>query len=76
MDRGIDSRLGIKVARWYTFKPKIPIWVRYVGSFNGRCWYILCPFDQSCGHFGVFYGHLEYIFRFGMFYQEKSEAHS
>jgi hypothetical protein len=41
--------LGIRVARWYIFKPKIQIWVKFV-----RCWYILCPS-------GRFYGHLVYF---------------
>jgi hypothetical protein len=27
------------VARWYTFEPKIPIWVNFGSSCNGRCWY-------------------------------------
>jgi hypothetical protein len=36
-----------RVARWYVFKPKIQIWVNYVGPGNGRCWYILWPFGQS-----------------------------
>jgi hypothetical protein len=35
-----------RVTRWVTFKPKIPIWVNFWGFFNGRCWYILCPFGQ------------------------------
>jgi hypothetical protein len=29
-----------RVARWFIFKPKIPIWANFVGSFNGRCWQI------------------------------------
>jgi hypothetical protein len=33
---------------------KIPIWVNYGGSCNGKCWPILLPF-------GLFYGHLVYI---------------
>jgi hypothetical protein len=32
------------------FKPKIPIWVIFGGSCNGRCWHILLPF-------GLFYGY-------------------
>jgi hypothetical protein len=39
-----------RVARWYIFQPKIPIWVNFGGSCNGRCWSILWPF-------GLFYGH-------------------
>jgi hypothetical protein len=26
-----------RVARWYIFKPKIPIWVNFGESCNGRC---------------------------------------
>jgi hypothetical protein len=40
-----------RVARWYIFIPKIPFWVKFGGSCNGRCWYILRPF-------GKFYGQL------------------
>jgi hypothetical protein len=42
---------GSRVARLYTFKPKIPIWVNFGGSCNGRCCYILWSF-------GIFYDHL------------------
>jgi hypothetical protein len=31
------------------FTPKIPIWVNFAGSFNGRRWYILLPFGLLCG---------------------------
>jgi hypothetical protein len=68
-----------RVARWYIFKPKIPVWVNFRGSCNGRCWYILL-------RLGPFYGHLIHftticyilwqsgIFfpRFGKSHQEKS----
>jgi hypothetical protein len=47
---------------------KSQFWVNFGVSCNGRCWYILWPFDQ-------FYGHLVYIMaiwhifpRFGIFY--------
>jgi hypothetical protein len=40
----IDNR----VARWFVFKPKIPIWVNF-----GAC----CD-----GSDGIFYGHLVYVF--------------
>jgi hypothetical protein len=29
-----------RVARWYIFKPKIPVWVNCGGSCNGWRWYI------------------------------------
>jgi hypothetical protein len=43
---GYESR----VARRYIFKPKIQLWVNFGGSYNRRCWYILCPFGRFCGH--------------------------
>jgi hypothetical protein len=43
-----------RVARWHIFEPKIPIWVNFGGSCNGRCWYILWPFD-------LFYSRLVYF---------------
>jgi hypothetical protein len=56
---------GIRVARRHIFKPKIPIWVNFGGSYNGRCWLyfmeiwsILRPFGILCG----FYHHLMYLF--------------
>jgi hypothetical protein len=47
-------KVETRVARWFVFKPKIPIWVNFGGSCNGSCWYILWPF-------GLFYGHLVYF---------------
>jgi hypothetical protein len=44
----------IRDARWFVFKPKIPSWVNFRGSCNGKCWYILCPFS-------LFYGHWKYF---------------
>jgi hypothetical protein len=35
-------------------KPKIPIWVNFVGLCNGKCWDILRVF-------GLFYGHWKYL---------------
>jgi hypothetical protein len=29
---------SIRVARWYIFKPKIPIWVNFGVCCNKRCW--------------------------------------
>jgi hypothetical protein len=42
-----------RVARWFIFKPKIPIWVNFGVPWIGKCWYILW---QSV----LFYGHLGY----------------
>jgi hypothetical protein len=75
----VNLEVKSRVARWYSFKPKIPIGVNLGGSCNGICWYILCPF-------GLFYCHLVYFAaiwyslwyfgiyfpRFGMLHQEKS----
>jgi hypothetical protein len=67
-----------RVARWHIFKPKIPIWVNFGRSCNGRCWYILCPFGLFYGHLWYFVAiwdilcFLIYLFRFGTLYQEKS----
>jgi hypothetical protein len=30
-----------RVARWFVFKPKLPIWVNFGGPLNGKCRYIL-----------------------------------
>jgi hypothetical protein len=30
--------IEIRVARWYMFKPKIPIWVNFGVTCNERCW--------------------------------------
>jgi hypothetical protein len=29
------------VARWFVFKPKIPIWENFGGPLNGKYWHIL-----------------------------------
>jgi hypothetical protein len=42
------------VARWLVFKPKIPIWVNFRGSCDGRCWCILWPFVRFDGHLAIF----------------------
>jgi hypothetical protein len=38
------ARVGYRVARWYIFKPKIPVWI----NFEGR----------AMEDLGIFYGHL------------------
>jgi thiol-disulfide isomerase/thioredoxin len=43
--------VAIRVARWFVFKPKIPIWVNFGGPWNGKCRYILWSF-------GIFYDQL------------------
>jgi hypothetical protein len=44
-------RKKIRVARWFVFKPKIPIWVKFRGPWRGKCCHILRPF-------GIFFCHL------------------
>jgi hypothetical protein len=65
------------VARWFVFKPKMPIWVNFGGYCNGSCGSILWPFWSILRSLGTVGGHLVYfmviwyIFGFGMLYQEK-----
>jgi hypothetical protein len=58
------------------FQTKSPDLGKFLGACNGRCfnvhlvyfmagWYILWPF-------GIFYGYLVYLTRFGMLHHEKS----
>jgi hypothetical protein len=43
-------------------KPKIPIWVNFGGSFDGRCWYGRLVYFMAIWYilqpFGIFYAHL------------------
>jgi hypothetical protein len=62
----------VRVARWFVFKPKIPIWVNFGGSCYGKSWYILWPLETLFGHL-VYFVVIWYIFRhFGILDQEKS----
>jgi hypothetical protein len=68
-----------RVARWFVFKPKIRIWVNFVGSWYGKYWYIFDHLVYFTGignilwPFGVFCVVIWYIFpRFGILDQEKS----
>jgi hypothetical protein len=63
--RNNRNALQCRVARWFVFKPKIQIWVHFVGFCNERCWYILWTF-------GTVRGNLVYFFHFGILYKEKS----
>jgi hypothetical protein len=55
---GLSTREKLRRAQgcqmWYIFKPKFQIWVDFGGPWNGKRWYILCPF-------GYYYGHLVYF---------------
>jgi hypothetical protein len=53
---GHSARCNNRVARWYIFKPKIQIWVIFLGAYNGRCWFILWPFGIHI------YGHQLYLY--------------
>jgi hypothetical protein len=49
----------IRVARWYVFKPKIPIWVNIGGPWNGKVWYTYSvDIWNILWTFGIFYGRL------------------
>jgi hypothetical protein len=67
-----------RLARWYIFKPKIPMWVNFGGPYNKKCWYILWSIGIFCRPFGIFWPFgsivvIWYIFpHFGILYQEKS----
>jgi hypothetical protein len=66
-----------RVARWHIFKPNIPIWANFGGSYSGKCWYILWAFGLFYGHlidfwtFGIFSGYLVYFFPFWYVVQKK-----
>jgi hypothetical protein len=72
-ENNVPKKFHGRVARWYIFKPNIPIGVNFVGSFNVRFWYILWPlgyltaFRHCLWPFGEFYGHLVFFSHFGMF---------
>jgi hypothetical protein len=58
----IAHDVGCWVARWFVFKPKIPIWVNFGGSCDGRCRYtyfmvIWSILWSSC----IYYGFLIYV---------------
>jgi hypothetical protein len=54
-----------RVAKWYSFTQKIPIWVYFVGPWSGDCWYSFEPF----GNFVVIWYFNPCL---GIFYLEKS----
>jgi hypothetical protein len=48
-----------RVARWYTFEPKLPLWVNFGGPLNGEGWRNFCPFRiYHLRPLGIFYGPL------------------
>jgi hypothetical protein len=58
-----------RVARWFLFKPKIPIGVNFGGPQIGKCWYVYyLAIWNSLQTFGIFYDHLVYfVFIFSLF---------
>jgi hypothetical protein len=65
------AKQSTRVARWYIFIPKMPIWVYSEGLGTGCCTYFLAIW-YIFGEFGNFVV-IWYIFpRSGILYQEKS----
>jgi hypothetical protein len=68
---GLGIPLHIKVARWFTFKPKIPIWVNFGGLENVDIFYGLWEYFMAIWNiirtFGILYGHLGYFLPFCTF---------
>jgi hypothetical protein len=72
--------LQSRVARWFVFKPKIPIWVNFGAPYIGKCLYISWPFWNILRTWWIFYyGNLLHLVLiwcifsgFGILYREKS----
>jgi hypothetical protein len=58
-----------RVARWFLFKPKLPIWVNFGGPQIGKCWYILWPFGIYYWHLGCFMTIWYILCSFGTFFR-------
>jgi hypothetical protein len=70
---------GGRVARWFIFKPKIPIWVNFGRALAWKILIIFLTIWYILQTFGIFYDHLVhfvffwYIFSgLGIMYKEKS----
>jgi hypothetical protein len=61
-------RISISDARWYIFKPKIPFWVNFGRSCNGRCWYFLRPLCLFYGQIVYFMAIWYIMWSFGIFF--------
>jgi hypothetical protein len=48
------------------FKPKVPIWVNFGGSCDGKYWYILWLLGIFCGHLPNFVAICHILWLFGM----------
>jgi hypothetical protein len=54
-----------KVARWYVFKPKISIWVNFVGPRNEKGWYVYSTAVwNTLRPFGIFQGRFVILWQF------------
>jgi hypothetical protein len=51
---GFIALAADRVARWFVFKPKIPIWENFGGPWIGKCLHISWPFGIFYGHWGYF----------------------
>jgi hypothetical protein len=58
----------IRVARWFVFKPKIPIWVNFGGPQIGKCLYIKWPLGVFFGDLGYFMTICYVLYSFGTFF--------
>jgi hypothetical protein len=74
----VNCRNDGRVARWYIFIPKIPIWIYLVRPGKGNWWYILWSLEYfttilcNLYPFGTFLGHMVLFTRLGKFCLEKS----
>jgi hypothetical protein len=60
--------LQSRVARWHIFKPKIPIWVNFGGSCNGRFSCIMWPLVLFYSYLVYFVAICYILWLFGIFY--------
>jgi hypothetical protein len=58
------------VARWFIFKPKIPMWIHFGGPWNVKCCYISWSLGILHGHF-LIYGSLVYFSPFWYVWTKK-----
>jgi hypothetical protein len=71
----ILQQFSSRVARWFVFKPKIPIWVNFVGYCFGKFYDHLIyfkPIGNMLWPFAIFCGNLVCFSPFRVLDQEKS----
>jgi hypothetical protein len=66
------GRIRVRVARWYIYMQKVPIWVYSGGPWKGNCWYVLWTFGihmyvHIFTAMSKFFGLLVYKWTFGIF---------